>query len=338
MALIDARGQVSAPFKLLIAVIVFAMVLILLTSIAMQLQRQACQQETLSELDELVEKLESVSRTKSQADIEFNLKPCGAQPHVFLTREVNPSLCAAYCSTQSTVCTLLHYEAEGMPPIIKCVNISPLTVFASAPAEGCCPDRSDEALVLEDWDELEITQGDFLLASVAAEQPTLCAYRETIETGFKPEQEELFLPAIISAVFSPDIMISTFTFLDSLGFWLYLILVPLSAAAAYFSFERLSVFFGGKARAMSARRKELALKLAASSLLFVAPLIMAALTRLYWGIFLALLELLIVFAGFYWLKRFKKEKEFKAVKVKDFGGIKTIDLGKSFGEFKPPKL
>jgi hypothetical protein len=180
--MLNRKGQESAPFELLIAVIVMGFVIFIGLQAMNILNEQKCYNEIDAKLEEMKTKLEAVVTERSSQQIVFQLSSCynPKEERIYISDEAEPRICAAYCGTARNICTLLNYFYSGKNTgsafsIRKCINISPDTVFPYL--AGNCPDRPDEELI--DFRD-EITQGTYLLVNktaVTSTYPTICAYR-----------------------------------------------------------------------------------------------------------------------------------------------------------------
>ncbi|MCX6798774.1 MAG: hypothetical protein NTW59_01605 [Candidatus Diapherotrites archaeon] len=182
-------GQESAPFELLIAVIVMGFVIFVGMRAMSQLNCQKCVGETEAKLEELKTKIEIVVTQKSPQTISFYTSGCFSSEDemLIIKDETEPQVCAAYCGSAKNICTVLKYVYNGKNcdqiSMIKCLNISPETVFAteSCSDESCrCKDREEsEGLELVGIRD-EMPHGHYLLLNksrVTDTFPTVCAYR-----------------------------------------------------------------------------------------------------------------------------------------------------------------
>lgn len=180
--MLDRKGQESAPFELLVAVIIMGFVIFVGMQAMDQLNRQKCFNEINAKLEEMKTKLETVVTERSPQQINFILSSCfNSRDETIRIKDYSePALCAEYCGAAKNLCTLLqyYYSGESGFSIRKCLNISPDTVFPYN--IGTCPDRASTNEELTDYRE-EITQGQYMLlnkTSVTSTYPTICAYRK----------------------------------------------------------------------------------------------------------------------------------------------------------------
>ncbi len=193
---IGQSGQESAPFELLIAVILMGFVLFAGYQAIQRLQEQTCTNTINSQLEGLAQNIQNVATGKGSAQFRFSFGECGAQINdcanfsalsgntrimcVQMIDSTDPNICSNYCSSARSICSLLQFKSPDNT-FTKCVDISPSTVF---PAQGSaqCPDRSSEGWVLQDFTSESIQVGtySFLKASdLTATVPIVCAYLKT---------------------------------------------------------------------------------------------------------------------------------------------------------------
>ncbi len=192
----QSRGQESAPFELLIAVILMGFVILMAAQAMNQLQKQTCANTINSQLEALARNLQNVATGKGSTQFHFSFDNCAAKINdcenfstlsgstdimcIHLIDSTDPNICSNYCSSARSICTLLQFKAKD-DTYTKCVDISPSTVF---PAQGSaqCPDRSAEGWVLQDYTGGTIMQGtySYLKASdLTSTVPIVCAYLKT---------------------------------------------------------------------------------------------------------------------------------------------------------------
>ena len=149
--MVNEKGQESAPFELLIAVIIMGFV-IFVGMVAMgQLSDQKCYNETKAKLEEMKTKIETVVAERSPQQINFTLSGCYNEndEDVKIQDHGEPAFCAEYCGATKNLCTLLQYYYSGRNEtggfaLRNCLNISPDADF---PTSGNCPEKGNYELV-----------------------------------------------------------------------------------------------------------------------------------------------------------------------------------------------
>ncbi len=196
LAIGSGRGQESAPFELLIAVILMGFVLFAGYQAIQRLHEQTCANTINSQLESMARYLENVASGRGSAQFQFSFRECSAKINdctnfsglasstdimcIKLIDSTDPNICSSFCSSARSICTLLQFKSRDNT-ITKCVDISPSTVF---PAEGSlqCPSRVNEGWTLQDFTAETVQQGtySFLKASdLTATVPIVCAYLRT---------------------------------------------------------------------------------------------------------------------------------------------------------------
>lgn len=192
----SSRGQESAPFELLVAVVLMGFVLFMGYQSISRLQEQTCANTINAQLEGMARNLQNVATGKGSTQFRFSFEGCAAQINdcenfstlsgstdimcIQLIDSTDPNICSSYCSSARSICSLLQYKAQN-DTYTKCVDISPSTVF---PAENSaqCPPRIGEGWMLQDFTAGTIQQGtySFLKASdLTSTVPIVCAYLKT---------------------------------------------------------------------------------------------------------------------------------------------------------------
>jgi hypothetical protein len=189
----NTKGQESAPFELLIAVILMGFVLFAGYQAIGRLHEQTCTNTINAALESMGRNLQNVATGKGTAQIHFSFSECSAKINdcenfqalsqtgdvecVRLLDSTDPNVCSSFCSSARSICSLLQYKSTRNT-FTKCVDISPSTSF---PAEGSgqCPDRQADDWYLQDFTASTIQQGSYSFLKVSdltASVPVVCAY------------------------------------------------------------------------------------------------------------------------------------------------------------------
>ena len=183
------KAQESAPFELLVAVVVMGFVIFIGLNAMQQLRQEQCFAKVDKALEEFKIKLEIAVTQKSPQQVLFNLSDCFSQKEeeIRIVDWDNALVCADLCGTAEITCSSLEYinTASGrFKSVRKCVNISPETVFPSEQASGRCNDapilrqQFSQDFILQDFKSY-IQQGKYLLVNKTFATdtfPTVCAY------------------------------------------------------------------------------------------------------------------------------------------------------------------
>lgn len=187
-------GQVSAPFEVLIAVILMGFVLFAGYNAIQQLESQSCANTVNSQLEKMAQNLQNVATGKGASQFTFSFGNCSAKINdcknfgaiagesdiecIQLVDSTDPNICSTHCPSARSICSLLVYKSAKKSTIIKCVDISPSTVFPSQGSSQCI-DRSDDGFVLRDFTSETIQQGTYSMSKASdltGSVPIVCAY------------------------------------------------------------------------------------------------------------------------------------------------------------------
>ncbi len=172
--MLGKKAQVSAPFELMVAVILMTFVILAGLYAMNTLEKQKCENEVNKELEELKEAIELIAKGKGQHLVSFELPGCAQRnTEVKIVTHTDPYLCNILCGGSKTVCIVLTFDAEGVSSMVKCLEISPLTQFA--PDSCACPE--DDYNLAKGWQTGNIQQGTYLITSgyaVGGGTPIVC--------------------------------------------------------------------------------------------------------------------------------------------------------------------
>lgn len=196
----NQKGQESAPFELLVAVIIMGFVMFVGMYAMTNLQREQCYNETLKTIQDFSRTLEEVATTPGHIK-NYNLafpSGCGAgqkreimigtrlvlTEQLFLRAWSNPEFCATKCESSGSLCVMLHYIRQDAYGITKCINIPPDTVFPrqeSAGTQGGCANKINSSPAYELVNvRSDISEGYYLFQNISSPNstnPVICAYR-----------------------------------------------------------------------------------------------------------------------------------------------------------------
>ena len=184
--MLNRKAQESAPFELLVAVIIMGFVIFIGTKVMNDVQCEKCKNETVAKLTEMATTLGQMGEIGSVKTIDFFLSGCFNQESemIWVDDEDEEGICAAYhCGAEKRLCTLLKYSSDGCGSFsfIKCVNIGAQADFPSEPGEKC---PAKKGWILVDFrakespaETLGNKQGTYLLVNGGNETfPIICAY------------------------------------------------------------------------------------------------------------------------------------------------------------------
>jgi len=150
------KAQASAPFEVLVAVILMGFVIVAGTWALTNLSQSTCIGNKRQKLSELKEGIKEVvlGSDLTIRNISFDVSPCFNQKYEKITLKTynNPTRCNAFCGGGQT-CTILEYvyddgktRKQPIPPI--CVELP--TAIQYEEQIGNCIDQNDR----ENWEIL----------------------------------------------------------------------------------------------------------------------------------------------------------------------------------------
>ena len=176
---LNKRGQESAPFELLVAVIIMGFVIFVGMNAMEMMRVEQCHGKIDQKLEEFKTRLQITVNSKSPQSINFTLPTCFSSKTEEITIDTmdDAKACASYCQSVKQSCNLLFYSNAEFS-IRKCLDISPSTFF---PMDGSkCPTLQDfPEAGLVNLNEGSIPQGRYTFVNktpAIASFPTICAY------------------------------------------------------------------------------------------------------------------------------------------------------------------
>lgn len=182
----SARGQESAPFELLIAIIVMSFVIVIGFNALDLLNNRTCEGTLNQNMEEIKTAIELVAKNKSKANIDFGLPNCynDKESKLRIIERQESSYCSAHCGGSLDQCTVLQFSSyDPSYTETKCLSISLGTSFPveNPPCDKQAlgqPDRyettdlKNEGVGILPGTYTLIKQSDLLSGS-----PQICAYR-----------------------------------------------------------------------------------------------------------------------------------------------------------------
>lgn len=185
--MLSEKGQESAPFELLIAIIVMGFVIIIGFSAIERLGNETCKGNLSQNLEQLRTGIETVVKSKSKANVSFELPSCFREEESKLRIIERDELayCSAVCGGSLAQCTVLQFFSPTYSDT-KCLSISSATTFPeSTPCDAAILDSgssgSGSEYEAKNWKGEEgIQPGQYTLirqSSLFTSSPIVCAYR-----------------------------------------------------------------------------------------------------------------------------------------------------------------
>jgi len=107
--MLSQRGQESAPFELLIAVIVMTFVIVIGFNALSVLEEKTCEGKLNANMEEIKSAIEAVVRNKSKSNVSFELPECYSEEESRLRIIERDELayCSSVCGGSLAQCTVL---------------------------------------------------------------------------------------------------------------------------------------------------------------------------------------------------------------------------------------
>jgi len=175
--MLNNNAQESAPFELLVAIVVMGFVILFGMNALQSLQTQQCGNELEHLLASVEDSVESVVNQQIPQRLLVKFPPCYKNPELVLKPVVDESLCTSFCLRQVEQCVLLRFESKDEGEI-SCVEINPSSNFGQ---QDSCPLRDDGSEPIDPTNG--ISQGTYLLYNktpVGAVLPTICMYKQGV--------------------------------------------------------------------------------------------------------------------------------------------------------------
>ncbi len=164
----NRSGQESAPFELLVAVIIMGFVIFFGLQAMQELEKQQCIAKADKKLEELRTGLEQTVGLNASPQIDFIFEGCFQNYEVQLRQVANTSLCSRICKGAKELCVFLEFESES-PSYSdrKCVNIAYLTNFERTDSGAECVQGFEK---VNPYDEGQVREGFYQLSNITTTQ------------------------------------------------------------------------------------------------------------------------------------------------------------------------
>lgn len=182
------RGQESAPFELLIAVIVMIFVMMFGYRAIEETQIADCKAKINMELENMRTAIEATANQSSLQTLHFEVPSCFRNSSVKVGNVKNRTVCSNICQEGRSECVSLSFKSDVYPKSV-CLNIPLNTVFDGmddgGPLSGDCPDRRNETipykLTVLNSNNVGVPNADYVLMNRTPPgnaHPVVCAYRQ----------------------------------------------------------------------------------------------------------------------------------------------------------------
>ena len=179
------RGQESAPFELLIAIIVMTFVIVIGFNALDLLNQRTCEGTLNQNMEEIKTAIELVAKNKSKANIDFGLPNCYSDKEAKLRiiERQESAYCSAHCGGSLEQCTVLQFSSYTPSYTqTKCLGISLGTSFPTGlPCDARALDPPDRYEIADLKNEnVGVQPGTYTLikqSDLLSGSPQICAYR-----------------------------------------------------------------------------------------------------------------------------------------------------------------
>jgi len=174
------KAQMSAPFELLVAVVIMGFVILFGMNALNELNKTQCSHELSNTMFSLVNAIELATNQYSTQALQVKIPACYHNSKLYLEATNSQNLCSAYCIGSRETCILLKFSSDEESRI-KCVNINFFTSFPSESDMGC-PSKEGFQLVKPTNNQTAFVTGYYVIqnvTSVGAAIPTVCIYQRT---------------------------------------------------------------------------------------------------------------------------------------------------------------
>ncbi len=179
----SGRGQESAPFELLIAMVLMGFVILVGFNALDRLNTEICKGNITSDMEQIRTAIETVVKNKSQSQASFELPNCFKEDEskLRILDSEDPAYCSAYCGGGVQACKVLVFNSPSFTDL-KCLHVTQATTFPKA--EPCDPSvlGAGSEYDIADWSDQEfgIQPGAYTLKAqfnVYSYAPEICVYK-----------------------------------------------------------------------------------------------------------------------------------------------------------------
>ena len=184
--MLSQRGQESAPFELLIAMVLMGFVIVVGFNALDRLNFEICKGNMNQGMEQIRGAIETVVKNKSKADVSFELPNCFREEEskLRILDSEDEAYCSTYCGGGVRSCKVLSFY-NPLFSDTKCLRVSQATTF---PREAPCnPQVFGEAgdYEIADWQDQDsgIRTGRYTLKAefnLFSKTPEVCVYQRTV--------------------------------------------------------------------------------------------------------------------------------------------------------------
>lgn len=178
------KGQESAPFELLIAMILMGFVIVVGFNALDRLGFEICKGNMNQNMEQIRTAIETVVKNKSKGNVAYDLPNCFKEDEskLRILDSEDPQYCSAYCGGGVQSCKVLTFYNPEFSDT-KCLRVSQATTFPTD-EDTCNPEvfGSPGEFSTIDWQDQEhgIVEGQYTLKAefnLFSKTPQICVYR-----------------------------------------------------------------------------------------------------------------------------------------------------------------
>ncbi|MEM4598578.1 MAG: hypothetical protein QW400_02715 [Candidatus Diapherotrites archaeon] len=169
------KAQESAPFEVLIAVIIMGFVLYIGFMVMSDMLKQDCNNRIRASIEKFRSELENVSELRSRSKIYFNPPTCYRNQKIKVVSANDEVICASACDIATPSCLFILVDSRDYVERF-CLRTAVQVYFPTTLDN--CPDRSSEGYTLVDLrDGIPIGHYDLVNETPPRQTfPIVCAY------------------------------------------------------------------------------------------------------------------------------------------------------------------
>ena len=188
LGLFFQKAQVSAPFELLVAIIIMGFVVIIGSQMLVAANQQVCMSSVDKEMTSFKLYLEDTANRKSSNKFDFQPESCfdKAKAVIRIENVANSKQCAAKCGKPTDTCFIFTFYAPDIANGFreKCLNLPKYTSFFDDATNCSTPDSGldlDGYKAIKPSDGIKV--GSYVLrnvSSAAETYPKICVFQRSV--------------------------------------------------------------------------------------------------------------------------------------------------------------
>jgi hypothetical protein len=187
------KAQMSAPFELMVAIIIMGFVVVVGYSLMTELQKNMCQNDVDKAVTVFKNNLELAINNSTVQSFKFDYEGCFRESEAiaYISKHSDPRICERLCGEYRNTCFSLTFNATfskgGGPYVSKCLKIPDLTNFEPGNSVDCSELQSADpsldgfsipSIQGSNIKENLILKGNYVLRTVSSSSivPKVCVF------------------------------------------------------------------------------------------------------------------------------------------------------------------